>query len=124
VAACRVDKFVRHDAGQSTLEACAALHHSFAQQLVLSGKQILHEIVTASIRVARGAGEMMIDSHSRRAAEIIRNGKNFIGWLPLTEQPLRVRTGRADRKQFRGDSDKSGKKQLLTIEFWTEAAIA
>jgi len=66
------------------------LHHALAQQLVFSGEQILHEIVTALIGVARGACEMMIDSHARRSAEIIRNGKDFGGRFTLAEQPLRV----------------------------------
>ena len=46
------------------------LHDPVAQQLVLSGKQILHEIVPAFVSIARGAGEMMIDSHARQPAEI------------------------------------------------------
>src|SRR5437016_8806310 len=66
------------------------LHNALPQQLVFSGEQILHEIVTALIGVARGAGEMMIDSHARRPAEIIRNGKDFVGRSALAEQPLRV----------------------------------
>ena len=74
------------------------LDHAVAQQFVLSGKQILHEIVTAFIGVARNAGEMMIDSHARRPAEIIRDGKNFVGRFSLAEQPLRVRTRGTDRK--------------------------
>src|SRR2546421_4638143 len=78
------------------------LHNALTQQLVLSGEQILHKIVTAFIRVERGAGEMMIDSHPGGAAKIICDGKNFIGWFPLTEEPLCVRTGRANREQFRG----------------------
>jgi len=41
------------------------LHHALTQQLVFSGQQILHEIVTAFIGIARSAGEMMIDSHAR-----------------------------------------------------------
>src|SRR5712675_668733 len=96
------------------------LHNTLTQELMFSGEQILHEIVTAFIRVARGAGEMMIDSHPGGAAKIICDGKNFIGWFPLTEQPLRVRTGRANREQFRGDSDESGKEQLFPIEFRAE----
>ena len=81
------------------------LHHALTQQLVLSGEQILHEIVTAFIGIAGSAGEMMIDSHARRSAEIIRNGKDFVGRFTLVEQPLRVRTRRADRKQLRRDPD-------------------
>ena len=46
-------------------QADPELHNSGAQQLVFSGEQILNEIVTALIGVARGAGEMMIDSHAR-----------------------------------------------------------
>ena len=88
---------------------------------MLSGEQILHEIVTTFIRIAPGAGEMMIDSDARRSAEIIRNGKNFVGRFTLVEQPLRVRTRRADRKQLRRGTDESGKEQLFAIEFWTEA---
>ena len=38
-------------------------HNPFAEHLVFSGEQVLHKIVTAFIRVARRAGEMMIDSH-------------------------------------------------------------
>src|SRR4030095_8690093 len=37
------------------------LHNALAKELVLSGKQILHEIETAFIGIARGAGDMMID---------------------------------------------------------------
>jgi hypothetical protein len=76
-----------------------SLHNALTQHLVLSGEQILHEIVTTFIGIARSAGEMMIDSHARRSAEIIRNGKDFVGRFTLVEQPLRVRTRRADRKQ-------------------------
>src|SRR5262245_10075949 len=61
------------------------LHNPLPQQLVFSGKQILHEIITAFIGVAGGAGEMMIDSHSRRATEIIRNGKNFVSGFTLAD---------------------------------------
>src|SRR5258707_15760174 len=76
------------------------LHNTLTQHLMFSGEQILHKIVTAFIRVARGAGEIMIDSHPGGAAKIICDGKNFIGWFPLTEQPLRVRTGPANPEQF------------------------
>ena len=51
---------------------------------MFSGEQLLHEIVTAFIRIARGAGEMMIDSHPGGAAKIICDGKDFIGRLTLT----------------------------------------
>src|SRR5262249_49867812 len=96
------------------------LHNAVAQHRMLSGEQILHEIITAFIRVARSAREMMVDSHSRRPTEIICNGKNFARRFTLAEQPLRVRTCRTDRKQFRGDTDKSGKEQLLAIELRAE----
>ena len=96
------------------------LHHALAKKLVFSGEQILHKIETAFIGVARGASEMMIDPHSRRAAEIIRDGKNFVSRFTLAEQPLCVRTRRADRKQLRRSPDKSGKEQLLAIEFRAE----
>src|SRR6266513_6340008 len=96
------------------------LHNTLTQHLVLSGEQVLHKIVTAFIRVARGASEMMIDSHPGGAAKIICDGKNFIGWFPLAEQPLRVGTGRANREQFGGDSDESRKEQLFPIEVRAE----
>src|SRR5262249_6437732 len=64
---------------------------------------------------------MMIDSHARGPAEVIRNGKNFVTRFALAKQPLRVRTRGADRKQLRGDPNKSGKEQFLAIEFRTEA---
>jgi hypothetical protein len=59
------------------------LHYALTQQLVFSGEQLLHEIVTAFIRIARGAGEMMIDSHPGGAAKIICDGKNFVGRFTL-----------------------------------------
>src|SRR5262249_762700 len=96
------------------------LHNPLAQQLVFSGEQILHHIVTALIGVARGTGKMMINSHARRPAEIIRNGNNFIGWFTLAEQPLRVRARGTDRKQLCRDAYKPRKKQLLAIELGTE----
>jgi hypothetical protein len=65
------------DAGQSTLEACAPLNDAVAKRFVPSDEQILHQIVTAFMGIAHGAGEMMIDSHARRLTETIRNGKNF-----------------------------------------------
>ena len=58
------------------------LHNTLTQHLVFSGEQILHKIVTAFIRVARGAGEMMIDSHPGGAAKIICGGKNSSAGLP------------------------------------------
>src|SRR5437764_8262639 len=96
------------------------LHDALTQHLVLSGEQILHEIVTAFISVARGAGEMMIDSHPGGSAKIICDGENFIGWFPLTKQPLRIRTCGADREQFGGNSDEPRKEQLFAIQFRTE----
>ena len=74
------------------------LHNPIAQEFVFSSQQLLHEIVAAFIYIARRAGKVVIDSHSRRAAKIICYGKDFIDWLTLTEQPLRVRTCRADRE--------------------------
>ena len=73
---------------------------------MLSGEQILHEIETPFVGIACGACEMMIDSHLRRTAEIIRDGKNFVRRFALAQQPLRVRTRGADRKQRRRDTDK------------------
>src|SRR5882762_4267946 len=65
--------------------------------------------------------EMLIDSHARRVAEIIRDGKNFVSRFTLVEQPLCIGTCCADRKQLRRDSDKSGKEQLLAIELRPES---
>ena len=69
-----------------------------AQEFVFSSQQLLHEIVAAFVDVAGCAGKVIVDSHSRGAAEIICDGKDFIGRFTLTEQPLRVRTCRADRE--------------------------
>src|SRR5436190_974060 len=96
------------------------LHDALTQHLVLSGEQILHEIVTAFVGIARGAGEMMIDPHPGGSTKIICHGKNFIGWFALAKQPMRVSTCGADRKQFGGDSDESRKEQLFAIEFRSE----
>jgi hypothetical protein len=74
----------------------AVLHNALTQQFVFTGEQFLHEIVTAFVRVARCASEVVVDSHARGAAEIIRDGENFVGWFTLTEEPLRVRTRRAN----------------------------
>jgi hypothetical protein len=63
----------------------AVLHNALAKQFVFSGEQILHEIVTAFIRVARSACEMMVDSHPRRSTEIIRNGKDFVSRFTLAD---------------------------------------
>ena len=41
------------------------LHDALTKHLVLSGEQILHEIVAAFVDVASGSREMMIDSHPR-----------------------------------------------------------
>ena len=40
------------------------LYHALTQQFVLSGEQILNQIVTALIGIARSPGEMMIDPRS------------------------------------------------------------
>jgi hypothetical protein len=63
----------------------AVLHNALAEKFVFSGEQILHEIITTFIGVARSAGEMMVDSHSCRATEIIRNGKNFVSRFTLAD---------------------------------------
>ena len=70
---------------QNARDPQSDLHDPLPQQLVLPGEQILHEIITAFIRVARSAREMMVDSHSRRPTEIIRNGKNFAGRFTLAD---------------------------------------
>ena len=84
---------------------------------MFSGEQLLHQLIAAPVHVAHCAGEMMIDSRLRRAAEIICDAENFIRRFPLAKQPLRVRTGRADREQLGGDSHKAREQQLLTVEF-------
>src|ERR1043166_7902276 len=63
---------------------------------------------------------MIIDPRARRAAEIICDGKNFVRRFTLAEQPLRIRTGRADREQLGRNSDKTRQQQLLPIEFRAE----
>ena len=68
------------------------LHYALTQQLVFSGEQLLHEIVTAFIRIARGAGEMMIDSHPGGAANQVRNRKNFLSRFQSTSAMKRSRT--------------------------------
>jgi hypothetical protein len=50
------------------------LHHALPQQLVLSGQQILHDIITAFIGVARGAGEMMINLQARGVTKVTVSG--------------------------------------------------
>src|SRR6266436_7977378 len=87
----------RRDASQPTRKM-RALHNTLTQHLVFPGEQILHKIVTAFIRVARRAGEMMIDSHPGGAAKIICDGKNFVSRFTLVEQPLCIGTCCADRK--------------------------
>jgi hypothetical protein len=74
------------------------LYNPAAQEFMFSSQQLLHEIVAAFVHVARCAGKVIVGSHSRRAAKIICHGKDFIGRFTLTEQPLRVRTCRADRE--------------------------
>ena len=57
-----------HSAGETLAgptRKARGLHHALPKQLVFSGEQFLHEIETAFIGVACGAGEMMIDSHAR-----------------------------------------------------------
>ena len=63
----------------------ARLHHAVAQEFVLSGKQILHELVAALVRVVRCAREVIVDPHAGGAAEIIRDRKNFIGRFALAK---------------------------------------
>jgi hypothetical protein len=41
---------------------------------VLSGQQILYEIITAFIGVGRGAGEMMIDLQARGVTKVTVSG--------------------------------------------------
>src|SRR5438445_7135883 len=88
----RIQKSSRwRDTIASTRDACATLHNAVAQELVFSGQQILHKSVAAFVCVARCAGKMLIDSHSRRATKIICKQENFIGRFALAEQPLRIR---------------------------------
>jgi len=97
------------------------LDHAVAQQLVLSGKQILHEIVTAFVSIARGAGEMMVDPHFGGTTEITRNRKDFGGRLTRVDLVLREGAGSADGEKLGCDSNKAGKQQLFTVELRSEA---
>src|SRR5205809_1751399 len=97
------------------------LHDAVAQRRVFSGKQLLRELITAAIDVIARAGKVMIDSQTCGATKVICQRKNFAGRRAIVDLRLRERTGRADGKQFCCDSDKSGKEQLLTIEFWAES---
>ena len=56
----------------------AVLHNPVAQEFVFSVEQILHKSVAAFVDVAHCTREMMINSRSRGAAEVIRNRENFI----------------------------------------------
>jgi len=76
---------------------------------VLSGKQILHELITAPVNILMRAGEVIVDPHARRAAEIICDRKNFVSRFALAKQPLRIRASRADGEQFSRNSDKTRK---------------
>jgi hypothetical protein len=96
------------------------LDDAFAQEFVFTSEQILHKNVAALIHVTRCSSKMMIDSHPRGSAEIVCNRDNLIRGFSLAEQPLRIRTRRADSKQFRRDSDKSGKEKLFAVQFRTK----
>src|SRR4030095_10200907 len=74
------------------------LYDAVSQKLVFSREQFLHQLIAAPIHVAHGARKMMIDSRPRRSTEANGERKNFIRGFTLAEQPLGVRTGRADRK--------------------------
>ena len=87
---------------------------------MFSGQQFLGQIVAGAIGIARSSGEMMVDSHFRRATEIVRHRKDFVRRLTRVDFVLCERTGRADREKFRRDSDKTRKQQLLAIEFRTK----
>src|SRR4029077_18143956 len=78
------------------------LHDAFTQELVFTGKQILGELITASVGIAARAGKMMIDSRTRGTTKIICDRKDFVARFTLAKQILRVRTGRTHRKKFRG----------------------
>ncbi len=94
-----IGKLLRRYTGTSTPAAHARyLHDAIAEKRVFTGEQVLHESVAALIRVAGCAGEVIINSHACGAAEIICDRENFISWFALAEQPLRVRTRRADRE--------------------------
>jgi hypothetical protein len=49
------------------------LNNASAKALVFAGQQLLGEIVAASVRIAGDSGEMMVDPHSGRAAEVSRD---------------------------------------------------
>src|SRR5206468_12662325 len=50
----------------------ARLHNPVAKERVFSGQQLLGELITAPVHIARGAREVMVDPHASRAAEIRR----------------------------------------------------
>src|SRR5438105_8493381 len=97
------------------------LHNSPSKICVLPGQQLLRQIVAGAVSIARGAGEMMIDSHFGGATEIPRNRKDFIGRLTGVDLVLCEGTRRANREKFRRDSNETRKQQLLAIEFRTKA---
>src|SRR2546428_12438067 len=93
----------------------AVLHHALTQQFVFPGKQLLNEIVTALVHVARCPGEMMNDPRSGRATEIIRNRKNFIGGVFLAAPPIRVRKQPPDRQKFPTGPPQTRKKEVVSV---------
>src|SRR5207253_1270962 len=94
-----------------------ALYDPLTETFVFSCQQLLRQIVAGAVSIARGAGEMMIDSHFGGATEIPRNRKDFIGRLTGVDLVLCEGTRRANREKFRRDPNETRKQQLLAIEF-------
>ena len=61
------------------------LHNPIKQEFVLSGEQILHELITAPVHIAMRADEVIVDPHAGGAAEIICDSKNFIARFALAK---------------------------------------
>lgn len=82
---------------------------SFAQRRMFAREQFLGELIAALVHISTRAGKVIVDPRPGRIAEIIRDRQNFLCRLAVIDLGLRERAGRADRKKFRGDADKSGK---------------
>src|SRR5690349_18440128 len=64
---------------------------------------------------------MMIDSHFGGATEIIRHRKNLVGPFAGVDLVLCERAGSADREKLAGNSNKTGKQQLFTVELRSQS---
>src|SRR5450432_1264426 len=97
------------------------LHNPFAQIRVLSRHQFLRQIIAGAIRVARCAGEMVVDPHRRRATEVASDRQYLGGWFALIDLVLREGARRANREEFCRDTDETRQQQLFAIELGTES---